>query len=596
MTGRDSVTWNELYEIKSLVINILLIPAALLLLLSPVRVLGIQTETQIAALGANTCILSLNEIKCHGDWIWGVNANGITIDTTSPPSVAIDFGDDFTPNQISCGYIHCCTASTEKTSKCWGANYDGRLGIGDRAKRGGDMGDLGNNLPIIDWGTLFEIEMIAAGYDHTCALSTNHEIKCIGHLGSAGKLGDGGVYTNNIGDALNEMGDALISVNLGSNFDAVYIECGNAFSCALSSIGTVKCWGINDHGELGQDDTLDRGTQAEQLGDYLPEIELGTGIHAVTLRVGKYHVCVITNTQQLLCWGNNQYGQLGLGDSWNRGDGIGGLEMGDGLQAVDLGKNFVPIHVTLGTAHTCALSMNHTLKCFGYGYHGQMGYERGGVTEIIGRSSISEMGDNLPSVSLGTGFKPNGLSHGCWASHTCVVDDVLSDPFLLKCFGKNTDGQLGYGDVYSHGNGPNEMGDHLPFVDHGFTASSVAAAAGADSDSFDENVIGDDASHESKAPTHLKANVGLIVIGAVVGVFGTFAAMVGAVLFGWKQWRKRVEAELELMEQESMNEMDEAVQNVNVVQVDEETENMIMSGEKRKVTALMESELEGLVH
>jgi len=139
------------------------------------------------------------------------------------------------------------------------------------------------------------------------------------------------------------------------------------------------------------------------------------------------------------------------------------------------------------------------------------------------------------------------------------------------------------------------MGDHLPFVDHGLTASSVVAAAGADSDSFDENVIGDDASHESKASAHLRANVGLMVIGAVVGVFGTVAAMVGAMLFGWKQWRKRVETELQVMEQESLNAMDEAVQFVNVVHVDEDTEEMIMSGEKRKITALTESEIEALV-
>ena len=235
-----------------------------------------STMTQIATLGSNTCILSGNEIKCNGDCTWGINGNGCQNQKcsgcpnsyegiTSPPAFPIDFGDNFTPKQLSCGYIHCCTASTQQTSKCWGANYDGRLGLGDTITRGTAVGEMGNNLPILNWGTHFAVEQIACGFDHTCALSTNHEVKCIGHLGSAGKLGDGGVYTDNVGDELGEMGDGLVSVDLGTDFETVYIECGNGFSCALSSRNAVKCWGYNSGGQLGQEDYKHRGIVLENV-------------------------------------------------------------------------------------------------------------------------------------------------------------------------------------------------------------------------------------------------------------------------------------------------------------------------------------------
>ena len=72
------------------------------------------------------------------------------------------------------------------------------------------------------------------------------------------------------------------------------------------------------------------------------------------------------------CWGGNDYGQLGLGDSHNRGNASD--QMGDDLDVVDLGDGFVVADISLGHDFTCALSLVGTLKCFGSNAFGQLGY------------------------------------------------------------------------------------------------------------------------------------------------------------------------------------------------------------------------------
>jgi alpha-tubulin suppressor-like RCC1 family protein len=71
------------------------------------------------------------------------------------------------------------------------------------------------------------------------------------------------------------------------------------------------------------------------MGDDLPVVDLGTGRTAKMISAGGEHTCALLDDDSVKCWGRNQYGQLGLGDTSNRGDGPG--EMGDNLPVVDLG-------------------------------------------------------------------------------------------------------------------------------------------------------------------------------------------------------------------------------------------------------------------
>jgi E3 ubiquitin-protein ligase HERC3 len=103
--------------------------------------------------------------------------------------------------------------------------------------------------------------------------------------------------------------------------------------CAAFASGRAKCWGQNDYGQLGTGDTAANGPT-------VPFIDLGSKngvlVNVVALSNSTvYSPCAIFDDGGLKCWGLNDHGQLGLGDTNNRGDGPG--EMGDSLPFVDLG-------------------------------------------------------------------------------------------------------------------------------------------------------------------------------------------------------------------------------------------------------------------
>eukprot|EP01083_Nonionella_stella_P102230 290650_1 len=129
-----------------------------------------------------------------------------------------------------------------------------------------------------------------------------------------------------------------LEIDLGSNFIPMQIVAGRYHTCALSTAHKVKCWGYNLHGELGYGDTKNRGDDANEMGDNLLEIDLGSNFIPMQIVAGRYHTCALSTAHKVKCWGYNFYGQLGYGDTNNRGDEAN--EMGDDLLDIDLGTNF----------------------------------------------------------------------------------------------------------------------------------------------------------------------------------------------------------------------------------------------------------------
>ena len=98
----------------------------------------------------------------------------------------------------------------------------------------------------------------------------------------------------------------------------------------------MKCWGQGQNGQLGYGDTQNRGDGAGEMGDNLPSVDLGSGRSAKFIAAGESHTCAILDDGSAKCWGNGDFGRLGYGDTQYRGDGPG--EMGDNLRVVDLGR------------------------------------------------------------------------------------------------------------------------------------------------------------------------------------------------------------------------------------------------------------------
>jgi len=248
---------------------------------------------------------------------------------------------------------------------------------------------MGDYLPTVDLGTGRTAKVIATGDSHTCAILDNSSVKCWGE-NSYGQLGQGDNIPRGAGSG--EMGN-LSAINLGSERTATSITTGTGYTCVLLDDDSVKCWGWADFGQTGASKT------DEDDEPQLSPIDLGTGITATAIASGNFHTCAILDNSSIKCWGRNDSGQLGIGDTGNRGDGsndIGLTEMGDDLPAVDLGAGRTARAISAGDRHTCVVLDNTYVKCWGENSYGQLGL---GDNSTRGDGS-NEMGVNLLVISL----------------------------------------------------------------------------------------------------------------------------------------------------------------------------------------------------
>lgn len=263
------------------------------------------------------------------------------------------------------------------------------------------------------------VAQVGAGFEHTCARMTGGTVKCWGDNYS-GQLGDGTLQTQR-----------LTPVNVPGLSGVTQIAVGGFHTCALAG-GGVKCWGDNFTGQVGD------GTSGNRRPSPLDVTGLTSGVVAIT--AGGYHSCALLNTGGVKCWGRDDQGQLGDGT-------LGGFE----VAPVDVsGLTSGVASVAAGNSHTCAVTTGSGMKCWGRNSAGQLG--DGGLDSQPAPIDVLGLTSGV-AIAVPGGF------------HTCA----LLTGGAVNCWGRNGDGQIGDGTSGNQVSTPQD----LPALTSGVTVLSA---------------------------------------------------------------------------------------------------------------------------
>ncbi len=242
------------------------------------------------------------------------------------------------------------------------------------------------------------VVQVAGGESHTCALTQAGAVKCWGH-NQKGQLGDGGTVDRALPVEVVGLGSGVLAVSVGGDH-----------SCALTVAGAVKCWGGNAFGQLGDGTTIDRHAPVQVFG-------LASGVQAISAGHRAY-TCALGATGAVLCWGANDLGSLGNGNTAHSNVPTLVWGLSSGVRAI-----------SAGNAHACAiLTAGNGLKCWGYNLGGQIG--DGSLAPSTVPVDVVGMGSGVASVAAGV-------------LHTCAV----TSGGAARCWGNNFYAQLGDGDL-----------------------------------------------------------------------------------------------------------------------------------------------------
>jgi RHS repeat-associated protein len=241
---------------------------------APVDVIGLTSGVvAVKAGGDHTCaITNGGGVKCWGYNFYGQLGNGTTTQQSSPVDVV---GLSRGVVDLALGNSHSCALLNDATVRCWGRNSSQVLGDGTNVDR---------NTPVPVIGLPNNIVAVRAVAYHTCALTAFGGVVCWG-TNSSGQLGNGTTYS---------LGVAPVAM-AGMGAGVTTVAPGNDFTCTLADVGSVSCVGYNYYFQLGD------GTRVSRV---IPAIVSGFGSGAVGLTVGDHFSCAITGVGGLTCWGN----------------------------------------------------------------------------------------------------------------------------------------------------------------------------------------------------------------------------------------------------------------------------------------------------
>jgi alpha-tubulin suppressor-like RCC1 family protein len=238
----------------------------------------------ITALQYDTCaLLAAGTVKCWGDNFYGQVGDNTVTERHVPTAVSSLTG----VTAITGGAYHVCALLATGTEKCWGLNSNGQIGDGTQ---------IGRHVAKAVTG-LTNLSAVANGDYTSCALLAAGTVKCWG-ANDQGQIGDGTTTQR------------LLPMAIGGAVTGVAtITAGTAHACARGAGGGLRCWGDNSQGQLGDNTVTDKHTPTV-IGSL-------TGL-VFAIAAGQYHTCALLGTGTLRCWGDNAHGQIGDGTVTDR--------------------------------------------------------------------------------------------------------------------------------------------------------------------------------------------------------------------------------------------------------------------------------------
>jgi len=275
----------------------------------------------------HTCLMySDSSIRCTGLNNQGEIGNNSYI-SVQEPALAIG---TVSPARLLTGNEHTCTFIADGRMQCWGTNYTGQLGdgtIGGFAMQPQFVHNISN-----------AIQGYTGGF-HTCAMMADRTMQCWGR-NQDGQLGNG--------DATTDMTLPVAVAGLGPIAE---FAPGGYHNCAFMADHSVRCWGRNARGQVGDGTDITPVTQPHVVA----------GLTAASLSLGGFHSCALLPDATVQCWGQDDLGQVGT--------------PGLALSKVPLTVNGLSGVTALasGFFHNCATLSDGTVRCWGSNNKGQLG-------------------------------------------------------------------------------------------------------------------------------------------------------------------------------------------------------------------------------
>ena len=326
-------------------------------------------------------------------------------------------------NTIDVGDAYGCGIITLGQGFCWGMNNHGQVGAQTDSTCFNDIGPTVGTVNDSIVATTFPCSLvpvrvsqtvdfttISAGDSTACGISVAGRAYCWG-FGLYGQTGNG------------QTGDLAAPTLVTGALTFTSISVGGNHACGIASGGVAYCWGDDRFGQLGDSRVVLSTTPIPVSGGGGPAV-------LSSISAGYQHTCGLLNDGTALCWGRNNFGQLGNSST----------SSSDTPVQVSTGAKFTSI--SAGGDHTCGITTGGTALCWGSNIVGQLGIGSSGDASTVPVAVAGGLTFSRISASNGTQFKPVGFGHTCGLTTTGAV----------FCWGDDADLQLGRGQ-FTGGNG-----------------------------------------------------------------------------------------------------------------------------------------------